>query len=119
MDFVTADKIIGTLNKWVTEKQPIDHHLWLEAALKITLFLSEEKDKQYELEQEIAKRKVESKDSLPDMSMAEVNMRIEATDLYKEMRRQKGKVDQMLEFIKTAKRYATLTKEDFDNQKFQ
>ena len=99
---ITIDTILDWLHTQVEEKLPIDAHTWLDACQKITVLLGEEHDKLFDLQQKVAQAKVDVLDKL-DMSNAEAKTRIEATDIYKESRRQEARIKRIEEMVRIAK----------------
>jgi len=89
------------LTKTVESKQPISPAQFVEAASYLVILIGDEHSKLYNLEQKVSQMKL---DLLPSAkSVAEVKIRIEATDTYKEMREQAAKIKQIDEMIRVAK----------------
>ena len=111
---VSTDLILNTLKKWVEEKIPISPHLWVDASLKLTLFLGDENSRLFELQQEVGKLKVgfiqEGK------SVAEAKCLVEASDLFKDFCIQKGKIESIKETIRVAKLQARLSTDEYKLQ---
>jgi len=109
----TVDSILSKLNEMVSERQIIDPQLFMTAAESLVILLGDENDKLFLLEQQVAQKKVDLKKTLK--SVAEVNLNVEATELYLQMRRQKAKIEQIDEFIKLSKLQARLRTEEYRN----
>jgi len=108
-DLVTIDTIINWLTKQVQEKNPVGPDVWLDAAQKITVLLQEEQEKLFTLEQEVARLRNLLLDS--DESVAHAKSRIEATEEYKNARRQKAKIEKCLELVRIAKLQSRMASE--------
>ena len=114
MEEVTIDKIISWLEEQVREKHPIDPQTWLEAGLKLTLLMGDEHGRLFTLQQIIAQQKTELLKL--DNSVAKVNLMLEATDQYREMRIQEAKIKRIEELVRLSKKYATLANEEYSHQ---
>lgn len=88
----------------------------MRAARSLVLFLGDEKDKLLELESAIAQMTVTLKQDNPDMPVAELRIRREAWPEYLEMKKQKARVEQIIEFIRIAKLHARISHEEMSNQ---
>lgn len=98
---VTTETILSALKMWVEEKQPIGPDVWIDACSKLNILLGDEQALLYELQQDVAKLKVihiEEGDSV-----AKAQVKIEASNLYRNMQIQKGKIERIIEQIKIAK----------------
>jgi len=109
---ITAIHIIETMKKYVEEKHPISPALWLDASLKINILRSDFDDKYFELESELAILKSDLL-SEPDMSVAKADTIIKANLKYLEMRKIGGKIKQIEEMIRIAKKYSSLKDEEY------
>ena len=58
---------------------------------------------------DVAKEKVKLRDENPKMSVKEIELRVEATKLFREYLRAKHGVERIEEFIKIAKKHATVS----------
>lgn len=110
----TTERSIDTILEWFNEtvqsKRPIPPTQWVEAGEFLNVLIGGENDKLAELEQKVAIEKLElMKDS---KSVAEAKMKIEATEIYKESKRQKNKISQIVEFIRLAKLHARIYQEE-------
>lgn len=98
---ITCDIIIGYLQKQIEAKLPVSPHIWVESAEKMNILVSDESDKLYDLAQKVAQMKVEHITN--KMSVSEAKARVEATDEYREMCKQKAKIERIFEHIRLAK----------------
>jgi hypothetical protein len=106
MDTRTCNSIIDYFNNAVREKEMIGPHRWMEAALFLNSLIGEEHDKYFEAEQQCARFKaalISDGDSV-----ASATAKLEAEDIYRTMRRQKAFISQVEEFVRLAKKQATL-----------
>lgn len=111
MERVNTDIIIGTMKSWVEERQPISPSKWIDASAKLNIFLGDENNKLYDLEHILANKKFDLLMD-PDMKVNKANAIIEATEEYRDYRKQNAKIKQIQEFIRIAKKQATLASEE-------
>lgn len=98
---VTVDSIIAWFTEQVEQKNPIDPSTWVDGAQKLNVLIQGEQEKLFDMEQDVAKLRNLLLDS--DESVAHAKSRIEATEEYKNARKQKAKVDRVIEMIRIAK----------------
>lgn len=111
----TVDSILESFHTRVTCKEVIAPSDWMNAAYFLNILLEDEHDKLFDLEQNIAQVKQEFlKES---KSVAEVNIKIQSMDIYKQMRKQKAKIERVEEFIKIVKSQSKLKDNYYGNQK--
>jgi len=103
MDKITSDTILQWFKQAVEEKQELNPDIWIDAAHKLVIFLGDEEMKLYELQQKVAEKKLEFYNDMEKPQVASAEMKVEATDIYKEYRQQKAKINQIEEFIRIAK----------------
>ncbi len=108
---ITTDTIINKLSEYVKEKTPIAPSLWIEAAQKLNLLLSEENDRLYELEHTVAVARRAFIEE--DMTAAKAKICVEATPEYMMYRKQKARIDQIIEFVRIAKVQGKMRMEEF------
>lgn len=113
-NLVTTDKIIDWITEQVENKQPIDPHLWLEASMKLNVLLQTEQEKLFELEQVVALAKAMHLEQGKSVGYAKTM--IESTDQYKLARKQKAKIDRVIEFIRLSKLYSRISQEIMTSQ---
>lgn len=112
---VKSDTIIEYIKERVENKDPISPQMWLDGAMKLNVLIQDETDKLCELEMQVSQEKIRILDSLEKRSVAEADARVEATKLYMDMRKQKSKVEQILEFIRLAKKQAQIQENVMQN----
>jgi len=74
---------------------------WLDAAQKLTMLLGDEHDKLFELQQIVANLKVGCLEE--GTSSVEAKTRVEATDAFRSMQKQKAKIGRIEEMVRIAK----------------
>lgn len=112
MQVVTTETIINTMKEWVEEKTPISPARWIDAAAKMNVLIGDENDRLYTLESEIAKMRAKLLEQ-EKMTVAKANAIIEANDMYMQYRKQGAYVKQIQEFIRIAKKQASLQSETY------
>lgn len=106
----TTDNILEYFNTAVKERLILSPQDWVEAAEYLNILIGEEHDKLFGLEQEVAQKKIEALKT--SKSVAEAKLIVEGTDTYRAMRTQKGKIEQIQEFIRIAKLQARLKSDE-------
>lgn len=106
------EKSIDTILAWFKEaiqaKMPITPTQFIEASEYLNILIGNENDKLAELEQKVALARLQFMEAEENKSVAEAKVRIEATDIYKEMKKQKNKIAQIIEFIRLGKLHARI-----------
>lgn len=116
-ELVTTDTIISFLQERVTNKEPIAPNMWMDAAMKLNVLLGDESDILFDLQQKVAEQKIKyslSNDGKRNVSQAK--MLIEATDIYKQMRKQEAKIERIIEFIRLSKVQARMHDAEWTGQ---
>ena len=108
MDKVTARSIIEYLSKAFSEKKSVNKGLLLDAAMKLSVLALDEVAVLTQMEQDIAKKKVEMLDAQEKRNVSEIEIRVESLDLFRDMKRQKALIDSIEEMIHTARLSAKL-----------
>ena len=103
MNKITSDTILQWFKSAVEEKQVLNPDLWIDAAHKLVVFLGDEEMKLYELQQQVAEKKLEFYNAMDKPQVAAAEMQVEATDIFKEYKQQKAKINQIEEFVRIAK----------------
>ena len=111
---VTIDIIIETMKKCVEEKHPISPTQWLEASLKINALLADEDVKLLTYEQEAIKGKLAYKVK-EDCSNALADTYMRTTEEYLKWKKQEAKLNQIQEFIRLSKKFASLKETEYFN----
>lgn len=109
-ELVTTDTILNWLQTQVEQKLPIDAHKWLDACQKITVLLGDEHDKLFDLQQIVAREKIDWIEK--GKSATEAKARIETTETYKKMQKQYARIKQIEEIVRIAKIQARM--KDFE-----
>jgi len=111
---ITIDTILGQLKEWVENKIPISPTVWLDAAIKLNALKQNETELLHKMQQMVAQTKLTLlKDS---KSVAEVKIKVEATDVYRFMKDQEEKIDMVEEQIRISKIQARLSENQMYNQ---
>lgn len=105
-DFRTCESVLTSIEKMVRGKEIIDSHTWVNAAEYLNILQGDEQDRLLDLQQVVSKAKVAYIESGASVALAKA--KVEATDDYKEMMRQKGKMERIQEAIRIAKIHARL-----------
>lgn len=112
---ITALSIMDTMKKWVEERHPVSAGQWLDASGKLNVLRSELDDRYFELESFLSQEKATLLSG--DMTSAKAESLIKAKLEYLEMRKLGAKIKQLEEFIRIAKKQATLKNEEYINGK--
>jgi len=100
------------MKKCTEDKIPVAPSTWIDAAQKLNIFIGDENDTLYQLEHTVANMKFNIlKD--PDMTVAKSKAIVEASEDYKQYRIQQARVKQIQEFIRIAKKQATIRDTEF------
>lgn len=104
--------MIAKLQKWVSDGLPIAPGLWIDEAMRLNAYYGEESDRLADLENEVARIKwdymVEN-----DVSDAKAESYKRTTHTYVQFRKQEQKVKMVDEYIRLAKKRATLADSEF------
>lgn len=109
----TVDSIMETLNSIVAEKQQMSPHYWVEGAKYLNVLIGDENNKLYDMRQQVAQQRLEARKTVK--TMAEANAIIEASDLYRDTKKQEAKIEQVQELIRICKLQARLTNDEIKN----
>lgn len=99
----TASTILEYFSEAAREKKQLNPSHWAEAAMKLNVLLIDDEKKLQDLRQRVAEMKLKYLDAMEKKSVAEAELRVEATPEYHEMRVQESKVARAEEFIRLAK----------------
>lgn len=114
-NMITVDSIIQDMKTWVENDQIVHPSVWLDQCIKLNVLIGGEHAKLITLESEIARQRYTLlKDQNCPVSRAKAI--IEAEPIYAQYRTQKAKITQIEEFIKIAKKYASLKDDELRNQ---
>lgn len=112
-NLVTVVDILTHLKGVIKNKIPLDAHDYVEYATRLNLLISDEHDKLFELQKEVANAKVIYIED--GKSVSEAKLRVEATPLYKEMCVQKALIEQVEEMIRISKIQSRMKDNEFNN----
>ena len=112
---MNSTEIIKYLTNAAENKQILSAEDYLRAARSLVLFLGDEKDKLIELESKVSKMKLNLKQTTQE-KVTSINLIVEASDEYKEAKKQRAKVEQIIDFVRLAKSYARLAEEEMRHQ---
>jgi len=111
---VTTDGIIEWLKQRIEFKIPISPDVWVDAAQKLNVLIGDDHDRLYDLEQEVAKMKMEYMvDGDEKVNVSYAKAKVETTDQYKEARKLKAKIGRIEEQIRIAKIRARLKDNEY------
>lgn len=100
---VTADTILSYFSTAVENRKQLNPDFWLDSALKLNICLIDEEKKLQDLRQSVAEMKLKYLDAMDKRNVSEAELRVEATDEYREMKNQESKVGRIEEFVRLAK----------------
>ena len=113
MEKITPELIINQMAEWVEQKKSIAPSLWLQASAKLNVLRGDVDDRIYTLEHNLNVEKAELlKDT--EMTSAKAESIVKARPEYMEMRKLTAKGKQIDEFIRLAKKMATLKDLEFN-----
>lgn len=113
MEKITPELIINTMASWIEEKKSIPPSLFLESANKLNILRGDLDDRFYALEHNLAVEKANLL-GIAEMTSAKAESLIKAKPEYMEMRKLSAKIKQVEEFIRLAKKMATLKDLEFN-----
>ena len=111
MDKITTVTILDWLKDSVEQKRPVDAHTWVDACQKLNILIGDENARLYDIQQEVAQFKIKRIESGDSVARAKVYT--EASDTYKEMKKQEARIEQIHEAIRISKIQARLSNEEF------
>src|SRR3990167_5829854 len=100
-ELINADLILEWMKEQVEQKTQLSPSLYVDASAKLAVLIGDESDKLFDLEQIVAQKRVEFIEAGDSVSKAKV--KVEASDEHKFARKQKSKIEQILELIRVAK----------------
>ena len=100
-ELVTINTILDFLLECIEQKKIVDAHTWIDASQKLNILLSDEHDELFSLQQKVAQDKVTLIEE--GLSVAHARVKVEATDVYREMRSQAAKIGRIEETIRISK----------------
>lgn len=103
---VTADTILDFLITQTKEKKRISRDVWLDCAFTLNLLGQDEQNKLEDMRSQVAKRRISILQGQAKRNVAAAVLEIEASDEYRDMRKQEHKCDMISEFVRIAKKNA-------------
>ncbi len=97
----SIEYILEFLRFNVEEKNPLGPDIWLDAAQKLNALISDEHIKLYNLQQKVAKKKVEYIEA--GDTVAKANVKVQASDEHRDARVLEARIGQIEEMIRIAK----------------
>lgn len=108
---VTCDLILDWIKNKIENKEEIAPSTLLDATLKLSVLVGAEQDKLYELQQTVALARVTQIEAGKNATTA--RMVVEASDVYKEMKKMKSKIENIFEFIRIMKLRSRMKSDEF------
>ncbi len=105
----TAESIMDWLVESAEKREPINPHLWLEAAMKLATLLQTEEDRLAEIEHTLIKMKAAHIEE--GKTAAAAKMLVEADELYLSYLKLNSLIKRADKVILMAKKYATVDSE--------
>ena len=115
MEKITCKFILDQMQERVENKVPVDPSWWIDASFKLMVLIGDEHDKLADLESTIAQKKAEFIERGDTASKATIL--VEAMPEYKQMKRQKAYIDQIIEFVRLAKKRQGMGAEEYRHQR--
>jgi hypothetical protein len=110
---ITIDTIIDHLKHCVEQRIPIGPDVWLDGAQKMTVLLGEESDRLFDLQHEVNLLRTQQMER--GASAAKAKIYAESMPEYKEMQKQKARIERIQEMIRIAKLQARMKVEEMRN----
>lgn len=109
----TIDSILAEMRGWVENDTPMSPGHWVNASASLNILISDEHNKLFELQQEVAKVKADLITN--GYTVARAKVVSEASDAYKEAQKQRAKIEMIQEAIRISKVRARLTDDEIKN----
>jgi hypothetical protein len=101
---VTSDTILNWIKEKVEQKKAdFDVEFWMKVAMSLTILLPEEIGKLYDFQKEVAQMRLDILGGQEKRNVSEVKMRVEASDVYRDMKKQEAKISQIEELVRISK----------------
>lgn len=110
-ELITTDLILNWFKEQIQNKEQVDAHTWVDATQKLNILISDDHDKLFDLQQKVAQMRVALMEQGDTVSKAKA--KVEATDEYKNMCKQKAKIGRIEEAIRIAKIQSRLKDSEF------
>ena len=104
MEKTNSDVILNFIKERVEQKKAdFDTGFWLEVAMKLTILLPDEIGLLYDYQKNVAQKRLNILEGQEKKNATLAKMQIEATDEYRDMRKQEAKIKQIEEIVRIAK----------------
>jgi hypothetical protein len=113
---ITTDFIMNQIKEWVSERQPISPEVWLDAAAKLNILISEEQAQMVEKEFQLAQFAADMALKSPEMPVAKIKLQVAINPLYRDVALLKAKIGRVNEMIKVSKIQARMNQEEYKRQ---
>lgn len=110
---ITIQSVIDTFQDWVMSSKVISPDLWMDGALKLNVLLGNEYDLIAELEQRCAI--IEGEQLAQGFTSARAKTELKKKPEWLNLQKQKGKIRQVEEFIRLAKKHAQIVSDQMRN----
>lgn len=104
------------MREWVENKQSISPHMWLDASAKLNVLRGGLDDEYYTLEHNLAIDRANLM-TKPEMTSSKAEIFMKSRPEYLIMRKLGARIKQVEEFIRIAKKMASLKEEEFIHQR--
>ncbi len=106
------DEILNRIDSWARDGNPIAPGMWIDEAMRLMSFYGQESDRLFLLERIVATEKWKRIEAGESDAKAESYKR--TLPEYVEMKRQEARVKRIDEYVRLAKKRATLAGEEFN-----
>lgn len=113
---ITCDFILNWFKEAVEKKEPIPPSVWLDGASKLNVLQGDEEDILFELQQKVAEIRVKCMEESDKINVSRAKVLVEATDEYKQMKKQAAKVARIQEQIRISKIQARMRDNEYGGQ---
>ncbi len=104
-----TDVILNWIKDKVEQKKAdFDVEFWMSVAMKLTILLPDEIGKLYDYQKTVAEMRLDILGKQEKRNVSEVKMIIEASDVYRDMKKQEAKLKVIEEIVRIAKIQARL-----------
>lgn len=109
-ELITTDTILEFLQECFENKKTVSPHVLIDSAYKLNILVGNDHDKLYDLQQKVALAKVLHIEN--NKSVAEAKVRVEGSDIFKEMRVQEAKIGRIEEAVRISKLMARMKNDE-------
>lgn len=111
----TPETIISDIRRWVENRESISPHQWLDASARLNVLRSIWDDEYFTLEHNLSVDRANLMSST-EMTSAKAEIFMKSRPEYLLMRKMGAKIKQLEEFVRIAKKMASLKEEEFIQQ---